>query len=53
LIESEKNVSERKEFLKYEIEKIKSIDPKPEEFDKLMKIKKDLSYENKKRFVKT
>jgi len=43
LIESEKNVSERKEFLKYEIEKIKSIDPKPEEFDKLMKIKKDLS----------
>ena len=43
LIEAEKNANERKEFLKFEIEKIKNINPKPEEFEELMKIKKDLS----------
>ena len=43
LIIAEKNANEKKEFLKYEIEKIKNINPKPEEFEELMKIKKDLS----------
>ena len=41
--EIEKNIEEKREFLKYEIEKINSINPKENEFEELMKIKKDLS----------
>ena len=40
---AEKNALEKIEFLKYEIEKINSINPKEDEFEELMKIKKDLS----------
>ena len=43
LIEAEKNVLERIEFLKFEIDKINTINPKEGEFEELMKIKKDLS----------
>ena len=43
LIEAEKNALERIEFLKFEIDKINSINPKEGEFEELMKIKKDLS----------
>jgi len=43
IISKEKEAKERIEFIKYEIEKIKSIDPRPNEFEELMKIKKDLS----------
>ncbi len=43
ILKSEKEINEKIEFLKFEIEKIKNINPKPEEFDELMKIKKDLS----------
>ena len=43
IIEAEKNAKERIEFLKFELSKIEEINPKPEEFDELMKIKKDLS----------
>ena len=43
IISKEKEAKDRIEFIKYEIEKIKSIDPKPNEFEELMKIKKDLS----------
>jgi DNA repair protein RecN (Recombination protein N) len=39
----EKEVSEKKEFLHFEIEKIKSISPKIGEFEELMSVKKDLS----------
>ena len=43
LIKAEKNALERIEFLKFEIDKINSINPKEGEFEELMKIKKDLS----------
>jgi DNA repair protein RecN (Recombination protein N) len=43
LLEKEKNAKERIEFLKYELNKIESINPKEGEFEELMKIKKDLS----------
>ena len=43
LIKEEKEAKEKIEFLKYEIDKINSINPKPNEFEELMKIKKDLS----------
>jgi DNA repair protein RecN (Recombination protein N) len=39
----EKEAKERIEFLKYELSKIEEINPKPNEFEELMKIKKDLS----------
>jgi len=39
----EKEAVEKKEFLKYELDKIASVNPKKGEFDELMKIKKDLS----------
>ncbi|ACM93458.1 ATPase [Nautilia profundicola AmH] len=39
----EKEAAEKKEFLKYELEKIEKIDPKHGEFEELMEIKKDLS----------
>ncbi|AZV46708.1 ATPase [Nautilia sp. PV-1] len=39
----EKEAEEKKEFLKFELEKIEQIDPKPGEFEELMQIKKDLS----------
>jgi DNA repair protein RecN (Recombination protein N) len=41
--ENEKNAKERIEFLKFELNKIEEINPKPGEFEELMKIKKDLS----------
>jgi DNA repair protein RecN (Recombination protein N) len=41
--QNEKNAKERIEFLKFELGKIEEINPKPQEFDELMKIKKDLS----------
>jgi DNA repair protein RecN (Recombination protein N) len=43
VISEEKEANERKEFLKYELEKIENISPKIGEFEELMKIKKDLS----------
>ena len=43
LINKEKTAQERVEFLKFEIDKINSINPKENEFDELMQIKKDLS----------
>ena len=43
LKEKEKNAIERMEFLKYELNKIETINPKEGEFEELMKIKKDLS----------
>ena len=43
IVKAEKNALDRIEFLKYEIEKINSINPKEGEFEELMKIKKDLS----------
>jgi DNA repair protein RecN (Recombination protein N) len=43
LLKEEKEASEKKEFLKYELEKIENISPKIGEFEELMKIKKDLS----------
>jgi len=42
-INREKTAQDRIEFLKFELNKINSINPKPEEFDELMQIKKDLS----------
>ena len=39
----EKTAKERAEFLRYELEKINSINPKEREFEELMQIKKDLS----------
>ncbi|WP_456470926.1 AAA family ATPase [Caminibacter sp.] len=41
--QKEKNAAERIEFLKYELNKIETINPKEGEFEELMKIKKDLS----------
>ncbi|GAB6044832.1 DNA repair protein RecN [Caminibacter profundus] len=41
--QKEKNAIDRIEFLKYELNKIDSINPKEGEFEELMKIKKDLS----------
>ncbi|WP_024791646.1 AAA family ATPase [Lebetimonas sp. JS032] len=43
ITKKQKESAEKKEFLKYEIEKIESISPKTGEFEELMKIKKDLS----------
>ena len=39
----QKEADEKKEFLKYELEKIEKIDPKQGEFEELMNIKKDMS----------
>jgi len=39
----QKEAQEKKEFLKYELEKIEKIAPKQGEFEELMEIKKDLS----------
>jgi len=41
--EEEKSANEKIEFLKFELSKIEEINPKPNEFEELMKIKKDLS----------
>jgi len=43
LISLETQAKERREFLKFELEKIEQIDPKEGEFEELMGIKKDLS----------
>ncbi len=40
---SEKEINDKIEFAKYEIEKIRSIDPKEGEFEELMTIKRQLS----------
>ncbi|NPA87507.1 MAG: AAA family ATPase [Epsilonproteobacteria bacterium] len=39
----EKEATEKKEFLKFELEKIEQINPKEGEFEELMSVKKDLS----------
>ncbi len=39
----EKNAKEKIEFLKYELNKIETINPKENEFEELMEIKKDMS----------
>jgi len=39
----EKEANEKKEFLKFELEKIEQINPIPGEFEELMNVKKDLS----------
>ncbi|NPA10815.1 MAG: AAA family ATPase [Epsilonproteobacteria bacterium] len=43
ILEDEKDINEKIAFLKYEISKIESLDPKIGEFEELMKIKKDMS----------
>jgi len=43
IIKKEKKAEELKEFLKFEINKIESIEPKVGEFEELMEIKKNLS----------
>jgi DNA repair protein RecN (Recombination protein N) len=43
LLFEEKEAQEKKEFLKYELEKIKAVNPQPGEFEELMQTKKDLS----------
>ncbi|GAB6073680.1 AAA family ATPase [Nautilia lithotrophica] len=43
ILSLEKEAAEKKEFLKYELEKIEKINPKIGEFEELMEVKKDLS----------
>lgn len=45
--EEENKVEELKEFARFEIEKIKNVNPKKDEFDELMQIKKRLSKKDK------
>jgi DNA repair protein RecN (Recombination protein N) len=47
LREQESRAQELKEFAQFEIEKIESLDPKPEEYDHLMALKKRLSKKEK------
>ncbi|RXJ99626.1 DNA recombination protein RecN [Arcobacter sp. CECT 8986] len=47
LIEDENKVEELKEFAKFEIEKIEAIDPKVEEYEELIDIKRKLSKKDK------
>jgi DNA repair protein RecN (Recombination protein N) len=47
IIEAEKKVEDLKEFTKFEIEKIKSIDPKVDEYEELSAIKSKLSRKDK------
>ncbi|BCD67989.1 AAA family ATPase [Nitratiruptor sp. YY09-18] len=47
LRQKQNNIEEQKEFLRFEIEKISSIDPKPGEYEELLQIKKDLSKKEK------
>lgn len=44
---NEKNLEDTKEFLKFEIDKIKKINPKVDEFDELLETKKRLSQKDK------
>ncbi|MCF6206704.1 MAG: DNA recombination protein RecN [Sulfurovum sp.] len=43
ICEEEKSLAEKREFIRYEIEKIAAIDPKPGEEDELLRIKQQLS----------
>lgn len=45
--DNEKNLEDAKEFLQFEINKIKKINPKPNEFDELLEIKKRLTQKDK------
>jgi len=45
--EEEKKIEDLKEFAKFEIEKIQKIDPKPDEYEELLDIKKKLSKKEK------
>lgn len=45
--EDEKNILDLKEFLKFEIEKIENINPKEDEFEELMDLKKKISLKEK------
>ncbi|AXH10518.1 DNA recombination protein RecN [Malaciobacter halophilus] len=47
LIEDELKVEELKEFAQFEIDKIESIDPKLDEYEELMEVKKKLSKKDK------
>jgi len=45
--EEEKKIEDLKEFAKFEIQKIESIDPKPDEYEELLDLKKKLSKKEK------
>jgi len=45
--DEEKKIEDLKEFAKFEIEKIESIDPRPDEYDELLDLKKKLSKKEK------
>jgi len=47
LEEQEKKIEDLKEFAKFEIDKIESIDPKPDEYEELLGLKKKLSKKEK------
>ncbi len=47
LQEKEKNIEDLKEYAAFELSKIKSIDPKPDEYEHLQEIKKSLSQKDK------
>ncbi|AXX93172.1 DNA recombination protein RecN [Malaciobacter molluscorum LMG 25693] len=47
LVEDENKVEELKEFAKFEIEKIEALDPKVEEYENLIEIKRKLSKKDK------
>lgn len=47
LKEAQKNLEEKKEFALFEVEKIRSINPKEGEYDKLLDLKKTLSKKEK------
>ncbi|NPA04298.1 MAG: AAA family ATPase [Epsilonproteobacteria bacterium] len=47
LLKKEKELTERKEFLKFEIERITSVAPKIGEYEELMQLKKELSKKEK------
>ncbi len=53
IIQKEKNAEDLKEFLSFEINKIESINPKVDEFDELMDIKKNLSKIEKLKSLRT
>lgn len=47
IVEQERNISELKEFAAFEIEKITKANPRPDEDEELMRIKKELSKKEK------
>lgn len=47
ILEEEKSISELKEFARFEIDKIESVNPTPSEDEELLKIKKELSQKEK------